>query len=302
MQNTPENIFLAEPKEGEASHLIIDESLETQAASICDILVAIESDSINLALKEKKTSRILALESFQLKGNNNIIKWPETLEQISRNSHLLRNFEFTKAIVGVFPKAYTLIPDAMFKGGDESKFLEFNFKEEAGLQKVFSRPVTPFNLKTIFGIGEELHHEIFHLFENPILIHLSSSLLEAAHLQLKGKKEREIFLNIRKSNIDIIVLEGKKLLLMNSYQTQTADEVLYFSLLVCDQLELDPETITIQIAGDIEKESAKYKMLYQYFRNLQFATRPGNIKYSYRLDKLPSYQYFSLFSLALCES
>jgi hypothetical protein len=302
VQTTSENIFLAETKPGEASRLIVDESLETRTASLCELLVALDSGSIQLALKEKKNNRILALETFHVNVGATTAKWSETLEQLSRNSHLLRNFEFSKAIVGVFTSSYTLIPDAIFKQGDEGKFLDFNFTENESLQKVFSRTVTPFHLKTVFGIEEDLHHEIIHLFEEPVILHLSSTLLEAAHLQTKGKKEKEIFLNVRKSMLDVMVLEGKKLLLMNSFSTPTADDVLYFSLMVCDQLELDPHSIQVHLAGEIEKESAKYKLLFRYFKNLQFTSRPGNVKYSYRFDKVPAHQHFSLFSLALCES
>ncbi len=302
MPITSDNIFITEVKSGEPTILIIDESLETRTASLCELLVALDSNSIQLALKEKKNNRIIALESFTVSGEVSTSKWTDTLEQLSRNSHLLRNFEFSKAIVGVFFPTYTLIPDAIFKEGDENKFLDFNFKEKELPQKVFSRHVTSFHLKTVFGVENDLHHEIFHLFEEPVLVHLASTLLEAAHLQCRGKKEKEVFLHFRKSHLDIIVLEGKKLLLMNSFNTPTADDLLYFSLMVCDQLELDPDSIQVHLAGEIEKESAKYKLLYQYFRNLQFSGRPGNVKYSYRFDKLPTHNYFSLFSLASCES
>ncbi len=301
VQNTSENIFLHEGKTNGATLLLVDESLETRTALSCELLVVLDNESIQLALKEKKSNRILALEIFQLNPGNKATNWTEALEQLSRNSHLLRNFEFTKAIVAVFSSIYTLVPDAIYKAGDDKKFLDFHFEDKENTQKVFSRQVNPFQLKTVFGISKELHHELFHLFEEPELIHGTSTLLESAHLQSRGKKEKELFLHVRKGSVDIIVLEGKKLLLMNSYLSPTADDLLYFSLMVCDQLELDPESIQVWLSGETEKESAKYKLLYQYFRNLQLSQRPGNLSYSYRIEQLPAHQHFSLFSLALCE-
>ena len=191
VQNSSENIFLTQIKTGDPNMLVVDESLETRTALACELLVTLDSDSIQLALKEKKSNRILALESFQLNQGNKGINWTDALEQLSRNSHLLRNFEFTKAIVGVFSPAYTLVPDAIYKAGDDKKFLDFHFEDKEKTRKIFSRQVNPFQLKTIFGISEELHHELFHLFEEPELIHPASTLLEAAHLQSRGKKEKE---------------------------------------------------------------------------------------------------------------
>lgn len=302
LQNNTENIFLTELKTGDPNLLIIDESLETKTASVCELLVTLDSNLIQLGLKEKRSNRILALETFPVTGDSKKINWTDTLEQLSRNSHLLRHFEFSKAIVGVFSSTYTLIPDSIFKEGDEKKFLEFNFSETDPIQKVFSRQVNPFHLKTVFGISADLHHEIYHLFEEPELLHLSSTLLIASHLESRGKKEKEIFLHVRRDCIDLIVLEGKKLLLMNTYRTPTADDILYFTLMVCDQLELDPDSIPLRLAGEIEKEALKYKLLFKYFRDVQFSLRPANVKYSYRFDNMPSHYNFSLFSLALCES
>jgi len=302
LQNNTENIFLTELKPGDPNLLIIDESLETKTASVCELLVTLDAHIIQLGLREKRSNRILALETFPVKDDPKKINWTETLEQLSRNSHLLRHFEFSKAIVGVFTASYTLIPDSIFKEGDEKKFLDFNFSEKGLSQKVFSRQVNPFHLKTVFGITDDLYHEIFHLFEEPELLHLSSALLIASHLQSRGKTEKELFLHIRRNSIDLIALEGKKLLLMNTYDTPTADDVLYFALMVCDQLELDPDSIPLRIAGEIEKESMKYKLLYKYFRDIRYSERPGSVKYSYRFDKIPSHYNYSLFSLALCES
>ncbi|MBP6334826.1 MAG: DUF3822 family protein [Bacteroidia bacterium] len=302
MENSTENIFQTTIKESNSGLLLVDESLETRTAPICELLVAIDPDSIQLALKEKKSNRMLALEVFRLDPKTSEAKWTYNLEQLSRNSHLLRNYEFSKAIVGIFSNTYTLVPDAVFKQGDEEKYLQFNFKNSDNQQKFFSRHINSFHLHTVFGISKELHREIFHLFEEPEMLHLSSALLEAAQLQSRGKKEKALYLNIRKGTIDIIVFEGKKLLLMNTYATPSPDDLLYFTLLVCDQLELDQEAISIRICGEVEKESPAYKLLSQYFRNLQLLQRPSNLPFSYHFDKVPAHHHFSLFSLALCES
>lgn len=302
LEHTSDNIFLAEAKPDNPAILIVDESLDTKTASPCELLVALDTDNIQLAIKEKKQNRILALECFTISSGNKQPNWTEALEQLSRNSHLLRKYEFLKAIVAVYTPHYTLVPDAIYKKGDDRTYLDFNFDENEKNQKIISRHVNPFQLQTVFGISQELHQEIFHLFEEPELIHASSTFLEAAHLQSRGKKEKELFLNIRKSAVDIVVIEGKKLILQNTYQSPTPDDCLYFALMICDQLELDTDSIQVYISGEVEKESAKYKLLFKYFRNLQFSTHPGNIKFSYRFDQLPSHHYFSLFSLALCES
>jgi hypothetical protein len=297
-----ENIFRHALREGEAALLIVDESLETRTASLCDLLVAINSGSIQLALKEKKSQRILALENFRFTDSKKEYNWTNMLEHVSGKSHLLRNYEFSKSVIGVFTPYYTCVPDALFKKGDERTYLEFNFGNSMSGQRLMSTQLDTLQVNVVFGVPEDLNREIQHLFEDPQIVHLSSTLLESTLLNSRTRQEKDMFLHVRKDHLDVLVMEGKNLLLINTYPCAGPEDILYFALMVCDQLGLDPDSLMVRLAGEAEKESAIYKLLYRYFRNLQFAQAPATIKFTYNFGKKSLHPYISLFSLALCES
>lgn len=300
MTLTTENIFRLRSPGDDAAVFILDESLQTKTAGLCDLLLSVEPGGVQLALKERKNNRFLALESFPADPGKEEEQGPELLEKVSKGSRLLRNFEFTKAIVGVCTPAYTLVPDALFRKGDENGYINFNFPSEKGL-RVFSHPVQSLGLHTIYGIPQTLYQELHHLFEEPVIHHHSTALLETVSLLSRSQTGRQLFLHFHGKGLDVIATDGKKLVLMNSFQSSGIEDILYYVLFLCEQLDMNPDTVPVKLAGEIDMQSALYKLLYKYIRNLSLADRPGSAEYSYGFGELPPPYYYPLFSLSVCE-
>lgn len=301
METVPQQAFrLGDPDA--TGHLVItDESLETGLSGRCDLFLSIEPDGIRVALKEKKNYRFLALETFRFEAGGDAGTWPGLLEKFSKESKLLREYEFSHVWAAVFSPSYTLVPDALFRKGDERLYLDLNFSDTSGMQR-FSREIPAFSLCTVYGIGEELVQKLNHLFEQPVILHHSSVLLEALSRKLKSGKEPGIFLNIRNRGMDVVVTEGKKLVLMNTFSCHAAEDFLYYTLFICEQADLNPETIGVSVAGEVNENSAIYKMLFKYIRNLRFQPSAVNFEKSYRFNEIPGHYFYSLFHLALCVS
>jgi hypothetical protein len=62
-------------------------------------------------------------------------------------------------------------------------------------------------------------------------------------------------------------VKNQELLLFNSFSYSTPQDFIYYLLFTCEQLQLNPETIAVQILGNCSVEDANYKMAYQYIRN-----------------------------------
>ncbi|MBL0065403.1 MAG: DUF3822 family protein [Bacteroidetes bacterium] len=301
MSLTTENIFRSRSSPESASIFILDESLETQTAGRCDLFVSVEPGGIQLALKELKENCFLALECFPADPKKTETQWTEVFEKISAQSKLLRKYEFARVTVSISTPYYTLVPDGLFRKGDEQGYLQFNFPVEQDMT-VYATPVPFFQLYSVFAIPTSLVTELNHLFEDPEIVHHSRALLESMSMFARTHQERQLFLNFYGNDMDAIVTDGKNLILMNSFSCKGIEDTLYFVLFLCEQLDMNPETIDVRLAGNIEKESALYKLLFRYIRNLSFSTRPGPAEYSYGFKDLPSQFFHPLFSLALCES
>jgi len=291
------NVFLPAT---DASLLIIDPSLENKSAGLCDLLVLAEKSSIQLSLLEKKTNRFLAFEIFPNSDANEEFNWKSHLEIATTKSKILRQFEFSKARICVTSTQYTLVPEALHHPGDEQTYFKLNFKSATDV-KVSGSHINVYDLFVVYSIENELNKELFHLFQDPKIVHHSEVLLNSVNRMSRNNSNRQLFLNVRQTEIDIIVTEGKKLILLNSFSRNSNEDVLYYTLFVCEQLGIDIEQIQLSLLGEIEKESALFKLLYTYIRKINFCDRSKTLDFSSKFNQIPVHFYHTLFNLALCE-
>lgn len=295
--NSPENIFIT--RTSDTPLFFADPSLEANKAGTCDLFILVEKPAIQLALKERRSGNLLAFEVLPV-ADKKQSGWKEILENTSAHSKLLRSYEFIKVTAGIISPEFTLVPEALFKPGDENIYFRKNFSSSVETI-IRAQHVPSFHLYTIFGIENELEKELNHLFQDPQLWHYSQAFLTGIGMKMKADAGKQLWLNIRPEKIDIVVSENKKLLLMNSYSWQTNEDVLYFTLFVCEQLELNPEKFPMSVTGDIEMGSALYQLLNNYVRNISIPEKPSSLSFALAADDLPFHHYAMLYNLALCE-
>jgi hypothetical protein len=295
LSNSP-NLFAIATEENPV--LLIDPALENHTAGLCDLLLLIDQSSFQLALSERKTSRLLALEVFKSHGEKDIAH--AFLKAATTESQLLKRFEFSKVKAGIITPAFTLVPDALFKPGDQQLYYELNFSNRDALE-IKSSHVESQHLQIIFGIPAGLEKELNHLFQDPAILPHVQGILEAVSSQNKSDEEKQVFVNIRAGAIDVLVTEGRQPLLLNSYLCQTPEDILYYVLFVSEQLGLNPDSIQYILSGHTDYNSKTHLLLNTYIRNLTITAPPSGMQSGPIFEKLSLHHYYNLFTLALCE-
>ena len=77
-----------------------------------------------------------------------------------------------------------------------------------------------------------------------------------------------MIVNFHSGHFEIIVVQNQKLLLFNSFDYKTPEDLIYYLLFTAEQLNLNPEHFKLEFLGAITKEDAFYKIAYQYIRNV----------------------------------
>ena len=93
---------------------------------------------------------------------------------------------------------------------------------------------------------------------------LVTKLLDAS----RNSDEKQLFVHFEKSNFEIIVVQNQKLLLFNSFDYSTKEDFIYYVLFTAEQLNLNPETVKLQLLGGISEDSEFFKIAYKYIRNV----------------------------------
>ena len=157
---------------------------------------------------------------------------------------------------------YTLVPREFSSKENKESLSQFNFNTKLG-----------------FEIFEDLTYDkrISILFEENFSELVNFSDFPTAELHHFARTIMLFVSKIQQDNLALIILNDtlfvtlqikQQIHLSNAFEVKNMEEVLYYTMLVIQEFQVDPTTIIINHAGDFEKESSLQKELSLYFLNV----------------------------------
>jgi hypothetical protein len=160
----------------------------------------------------------------------------------------------------------TFVPTSLFDAQFLASYLQYNTKVFE--TDFFTHDVIfPYEMNNVYVPFININNFLLDQY-NTFEYQNSNSILVKQLLDLsKNKEEKQVFVHLQKDHFEIVVLRNQQLLLFNSFQHHTPEDFIYFILFTCEQLQLNPETISLQLLGNCTEDDAFYKIAYQYIRN-----------------------------------
>ena len=120
---------------------------------------------------------------------------------------------------------------------------------------------------------------------------LVTKLLDAS----KNIDEKQVYVHVKDTHFEIVVVRNQKLLLFNSFEYKTPEDFLYYLLFTLEQLQLNPEVVTVLALGKINTHNPCYKLAYKYIRNLSLF-EPLVIQEKWNKSNEEAREHFILFN------
>lgn len=277
---------------------LIDELVNDNDTNHYDLFLQVGLDGLSYCIVDSRNSKYIALESFTFQNVYNYSVVCENLKVIVEK-HPVLSKSFKKVQAALVHNKSTLIPNPLFDSANKMDYIKFNYSvEEEDVISIDS--LKNIDAKNLFVVPSCLETTLGELFPSLTIIHHSTSLLENLVANYKNQNDKKIFVHVQLSHFEIIVLEGKHLILYNSFRHQTSEDFVYYLLFVCEQLKLNPENMDLILIGEVERNSAIYTILQKYVRHIKFDARNDNFEYSYKFNNIPRHFYYNLFSQYLC--
>lgn len=160
----------------------------------------------------------------------------------------------------------TFVPNSLFDEKYLGSYLQYNVK-------VFETD--------LFGFDVLASHEMNNVFVpyvnvNNFLLdqystfnykHKNSVLVERLLNLNNSSQEKEVYVHFQSNYFEIIVVKGNKLIFFNSFEYSSPEDFIYYILFTFEQLQLNPESISVKILGTISKDSDYFAIAYKYIRN-----------------------------------
>ena len=241
-----------------------------------------------VAVADVERQKFVALEEYSLLS--------EGLPGLARQHDFISRRGWNAVRLAVTGRAFTLLPAPLFRTGDEDAALQLHHTLIPG-ETVRHTAHPGLELVNVFAADAALADWLAaaHGAAGRLLHHTSALLAGLVH-QRGAAAPRRLYLNPGPQELTLVVL-GPHLEYCNVFSCSTAEDVVYYTILVMQELSLDPDQDEVTVWGELTPDSAIFSLLRTYVRNVRFGTRPGNVQYSYRLNDVYEYRYFDLFSL-----
>lgn len=287
-----------------ASH--VDKALSKFATENYKLSIQLSTNGFSFSVLEVNRNKLLSVESYQLDK-------PESISpSINHDSVVLLAIEelflqfnwigekFAAVNFIVESDKSTLIPMPLFDPAEINTYLKFSHNVSKD-EDTISNSMLNLEAFNIFSIYKNLREKIFSMFPGSTISTISNTLIEGILINHKNQNiKNKVFVNVRNSYFDVIIIHGKRLIFFNSFKYKTKEDFIYFLIFVFEQLRINPEDVELVFLGNIRKNSPLYEIAYNYIRKISFGKRSELIKYSYVFDDVPEHFFYNLLNSNLC--
>ena len=227
----------------------------------------------------------------------NISSLDNTAAEISEiiNADLIIKNDFSSESIAFINFPSTLVPETLYKEEDAQQILLFS----TGITgKVIADNIVSQKAYLLYTIPNNIIDIATNFFPNARKKAQESILLEQYSQLNTITNKAYIYLNEKKALITIF--KGSQLILNNTFEYTTKEDLLYFVLFSFEQLKLSTEEINVTLFGVIEKEDMFFNLLYKYIRNIKLGKRPHQFTFPTAFNAIAQHKYFGLFTQVLC--
>lgn len=249
--------------------------------------IQVSLSGLSFCILNNQTNSIDYLKSvnFQKKLNPN-----EVLDKIQHYFNTENNLKqsFQDILVIHKNELSTLVPIALFNEDNLADYLKFN-------NKILSTDFITFdNLDlnesmNVYVPYININNFLYDTFGEFTYKHFSSILIEQVLTIEKHAEKPKMYINVCTDNFDIVVVKQGKLIFYNTFEYQTKEDFIYFTLFTIEQLKLNPETLELVFLGDIDSKDELYTIAYKYIRFVFLGNRNDN--FSYLETAQPNYNH-----------
>ena len=154
---------------------------------------------------------------------------------------------------------YIFVPNALFEKENETDYFLFEHKLDKS-DCIISNNISSWETVNVFSIPKNLKEALNQLFPaTSIEHHLSHFLTD----KIKHRNESSVQIWVRPKTMDVVVLNGGNLQLINSFTYNTAEDFTYYTLNIFEQLSLDIENCKVKLYNvdgnnELQKLAQKY--------------------------------------------
>lgn len=263
-------------------------------------LVARESFSVMVT--HSVSRQVLKLETYKLVHadipQNELPGWPAHGEEyfgfIQKHDSVAHTWQSVD--VAIASHKLTVAPEVFLANGKAADLMSVAHESDGGEEII---------TETIFDLGPAIAlaipkyiSEYFAAIFPSCTFHCAPAIFVKGLIREHSRLiSRQVFLNFYKGYFEIAVIQGLRLLYLNTFRYSASSDVLYFVIFALEQLGFVPSEENITLMGDIADSEIVFSQLKMYCGSLCYAGLPSSVEFSEAFSSQEFHRYFTLFNI-----
>ncbi len=278
--------------------------------------VARADGGVRLAVADLARTKFVALEDYDLAPAATPADGPPagpmsataTLRELAHHHGWLGARGWHHVRVAVHHERATLLPAPLFRPADAPALLALHCAVDAATERVLWHHHAAADITAVFAAEAALPDWLAATYGAGVaqVLPCLSPLLEGV-LHQPSRAETSfapnpaaVHLHVSAGLLTVVVVRGRRPEFANAFSFNTPEDLVYFAILVMQELQLTPEQVPVTVWGDLTPDAAVLQLLRRYVRTVRLGERPPDLQYTYRLDPTYPHRFFELFALHLC--
>jgi len=225
---------------------------------------------------------------------------PEDSNDVLRNvveHHSELQQTFRQTAVSYYTNENVMIPSKFFRYEETQRILQAMY--DKGPNIVVTESVPEWQLYNVYHVPAATHGLLSRRFATGNFWHAYSIILKNGVASDEGGS---LIVDFKKDNFTTIATRNNTLLLAQIFPYAASADVLYWLVKICTEYSLLQTQVKLTLSGLIDKGSAIFRALHQYFINIDFAATENEVRLSHAFEEYPAHFFSSLYKLAICVS
>lgn len=212
----------------------------------------------------------------------------DAIAEVLKDDKALGRFFYQVKICYDYP-ANSLVPAAGFRQENASLWkLDF-----PGTDITITENIAGWQMYNVYTVPNDIHHVLAQKFPSAICRHQATVGLQSVKAALPGGY---VQVDIRNHEFYVLAFQNSRLLVAQPFEYNNPEDVIYYLLKIFRYFSLSQTDAQVELSGLIERESALFKELYQYFNKLHLR----EADWKWEQNNYPLHFFTTLNDLAKC--
>ncbi|MFN0212761.1 MAG: DUF3822 family protein [Saprospiraceae bacterium] len=245
-----------------------------------------------ISLLVKNESRILALKSWQITGNEPSFQALEPEMRRVFGSERLFDLQFETKSCALSLSNSTLVPSRLFDPENLGQYFQLLLRVDAEQSYGFEK-LDKIDCYLVWVADKGLTNLCGQYFSTQNIRHTAAPLI-LEYQNLAPAEGYAVFANLCNQKVQIAVFERQNLVFFNAFNFGKPSDLLYYVLLAYKQFDLNPLDIPLTLSGTLLEDSEIFRLLLRYIRPMRFPPLPAGFQLPSEAKTLPAHYWFDL--------